>query len=254
MNLMAQALTAGGIGLVLFIVLWPLPARATRLLERWGVAEPDGLETNEALRYLKRRRILYPGLYLTISLATSPYLQGNTDLWSTVLACLLVGGLLAEMTALRPQQAAGQEASLVRRRVRDLVPVWSIWTAGVLLGGLVALAVAAEMGAGPLLPSHRWALLLGFGAAATGAAVVWLAVRRPPMRQNRADEALRRRSARVGIGLAMAALGTIAASGGTVVGLALGVLGIVGWLAAIARVRPQGGSSPDTATNGTVVC
>jgi hypothetical protein len=36
----------------------------------------------------------------------------------------------------------------------------------------------------------------------------------------------------------MAAIGAIAASSGAVVGLALGVVGIVGWLATTAQVRP----------------
>jgi hypothetical protein len=164
-------------------------------------------------------------------------------LFSTALASLLVGGLLAEIIALPPRRATNEEAPLDDRRVRDLVPVWSIWTAAVLLGGLVALATAALVGveAGQVLPSPWWALLLGFGAAATGATIVWLAVRWPPNRRNRADDALRLRSARVGIGLAMAAIGAIAASGGGVVGLALGVAGIVGWLATTARVRPPAG-------------
>jgi hypothetical protein len=234
----AQVLVTGGIGLVLLIALWPLPARAVRLLERWGVAEPDGHETNEALRYLKRRRVLYPALYVAISVATSLYLPAGAEVLSTALASLLVGGLLAEIAALPPRRATNQEASPDQRRVRDLVPVWSIWTAGVLLAGLVAMVAVTAVGSGRVLPSPWWALLLGFGAAATGIAIVWLAVRRPPTRPNRAVEALRLRSARVGVGLAMAALGAIAASGGAVVGVALGVLGIVGWLATTAPVRP----------------
>jgi hypothetical protein len=240
MNLVAQVLVTGGIGLVLLIALWPLPARAARLLERWGVAEPDELETNEALHYLKRRRLLYQGLYVTISLATSLYFPRGSAL-ATVLASLLVGGLLAEILALPSLRTTNEDPSLDHRRVRDLVPVWSIWMAGVLLSGLVVLATVALAGAeaGQVLPSPWWALLLGFGAAATGAAIVWLALRRPPTRPSRADDALRLRSARVGIGIAMAAIGAIAASGGAVVGLALGVAGIVGWLATTARVRPS---------------
>lgn len=241
MDLVTQVLVAGGIGLVLLIALWPLPARAARLLERWGVAEPDADETNEALRYLKRRRVLYPALYVTISVATSVYLPG-AGLFSTVLASLLVGGLLAEIAALPPRQAPNQEASPGQRRVPDLVPVWSIWTAGVLLAGLLAMVAVSVVGPERVVPYPWWALLLGLGAAATGAAIVWLAARRPSAgrpstRQSRADDALRLRSARVGIGLAMAALGAIAGSGGAVVGLALGALGIVGWLATTAPVR-----------------
>jgi hypothetical protein len=236
MDLVTQVLVAGAIGVVLLIALWPLPARAARLLERWGVAEPDTDETNEALRYLKRRRVLYPALYVAISVATSLYLPG-TAMFSTVLASLLVGGLLAEIAALPPPQATDQEASLGQRRVPDLVPVWSIWTAGGLLAGLLAMVAVSVVGPGRVVPSPWWALLLGLGVAATGAAIVRLAARRPSTGQSRADDALRLRSARVGIGLAMAALSAIAASGGAVVGLALGALGIVGWLATTAPVR-----------------
>jgi hypothetical protein len=236
MDLVTQVLVAGGIGLVLLIALWPLPARAARLLERWGVAEPDADETNEALRYLKRRRVLYPALYVTISVATSLYLPG-AGAFSTVLASLLVGGLLAEIAALPPRQATDQEASPGTRRVPDLVPVWSIWTAGVLLAGLLTVVAVSVVGPERVVPYPWWALLLGLGAAATGAAIVRLAARRPSTGHSRADDALRLRSARVGIGLAMAALGAIAASGGAVVGLALGALGIVGWLATTAPVR-----------------
>jgi hypothetical protein len=236
MDLVTQVLVAGAIGLVLLIALWPLPARAARLLERWGVAEPDADETNEALRYLKRRRVLYPALYVTISVGTSLYLPG-AGVFSTVLASLLVGGLLAEIAALPSPQAIDQETSPGQRRVPDLVPVWSIWTAGVLLAGLLAMVAVSVVGPERVVPDPWWALLLGLGAAATGAAIVRLAARRPSTGQSRADDALRLRSARVGIGLAMAALGAIAASGGAVVGLALGALGIVGWLATTAPVR-----------------
>jgi hypothetical protein len=158
-------------------------------------------------------------------------------LFSTVLASLLVGGLLAEIAALPPRQATNQEASPGQRRVPDLVPVWSIWTAVVLLAGLLAMVAVSVVGPERVVPSPWWALLLGLGAAATGAAIVWLATRRPSTGQRRADDALRLRSARVGIGLVMAALGAIAASGGAAVGLALGALGIVGWLATTAPVR-----------------
>jgi hypothetical protein len=225
MDLVAQVLTTAGIGLLLLLMLWPHPARAARLLERWGATEPDALETDEALRYLKLRRILYPGLYVTISLGASLYLPGDAQLSSKVLASLLIGGLLAEVAAACPWRTAPQEASMARR-VRDLIPVWSIWTACLLLIGLVIVAVVAK----------DWsALVLGLGSVATGAAIVWLAVRR--QRRTRVDEALRLRSARVGAGLTMAALGAIAASGGAVVGLALGVLGTVGWLVTTAPVR-----------------
>jgi hypothetical protein len=238
-NLVVQVLTTAGIGLVLLIVLWPRPARAALLLERWGVSEPDPLETNEALRYLKLRRILYPGLVVTISLGTSLYhLPGDAPLSSTVLASLLVGGLLAETAADGPWRPAQRGASVVRRRMRDLVPVWSIWMAGLLLGALVVLAAVAGDESERGLPLWS-ALLLGFGSAAAAATIVWLAVRRPSPRRSRADEALRLRSARVGIGLAMAAFGAIAASVGAAVGLALGVLGIVGWLAVTAPVRAR---------------
>src|SRR6184192_2138740 len=65
-NVLAVALFSGLIGLAILIVLWPGEKHGKRLLERWGVPDPDPAEVALAVRYLKRRRLWYPWLFLAL--------------------------------------------------------------------------------------------------------------------------------------------------------------------------------------------
>jgi len=52
--------------LLLLVVLWPTDVNGRRLLKKWGVAEPSDEQVAEGVRYLKRRRLLYPWLYAVL--------------------------------------------------------------------------------------------------------------------------------------------------------------------------------------------
>lgn len=224
-----------GVGLVLLLALWPSPDRATRLLKRWGVPDPDEVERAEALRYLKRRRLAYPWLYVASSLVLGQVL-GDSG-WTAVLVSLIVGAVLAELIAQRPPLGPVRVAPLTSPGVTDLVPRWALGLWGV----LAVVAIGAPTVLPPADPASSLATPavaagLAVAAVAAGIVVVGLAVRRPPARIDRADAALRLRSARVGAGLSMAALGLVGGSRGSVVGIALVLLGLLGWMWVTARI------------------
>lgn len=237
-NLLVTALSSVAIGLVLLLVLWPSPARAAKLLVRWGVPDPDEAGIAEALRYLKRRRLVYPWVYIATPFALAGIMRSTG--WSAVLVSLLVGAVVAELLAQRPRRGPRREAALTSRGVRDLLSPWSMGAWAVLTVAAVGVPVAALAGAplpampppGPALP-----LVMAVGATLAGIVIVALAVRRPPALLDRADEALRLRSAGVGAGLAMAALGVTGLGWNTGAGFGLFLLGMVGWLASTAPVR-----------------
>jgi hypothetical protein len=45
---------------LLLLALWPGERQGTKLLKRWGVAEPEEAEITIAVTYLRRRRLWYP--------------------------------------------------------------------------------------------------------------------------------------------------------------------------------------------------
>ena len=61
---MVEVAIVGAWGLMLLVALWPTISNGTRLLKRWEVPDPSLEEIEEAVRYLKRRRLLYPFLYM----------------------------------------------------------------------------------------------------------------------------------------------------------------------------------------------
>jgi len=186
-NVLAVALIMGLVGLAILIVLWPGEKQGKRLLKRWGVPDPDDAEVTLAVRYLKRRRFWYPWLFLAI-----PPLLDRTA--GSLFTTLMLGGLIAELLAQRPSRAPRREAVLARRTLLDLVPGWAI--------GLSVLAVVAS--AGYLAVAGRWTpLAVSVGAFVVSWAIALLALRRPAV-GDRADLALRCRSARVAIGLGIA--------------------------------------------------
>ncbi|GAB3157236.1 hypothetical protein GCM10027258_65640 [Amycolatopsis stemonae] len=223
-NVLAVALFTGLIGLAVLIVLWPGEKHGKRLLERWGVPDPDAAEVALAVRYLKRRRIWYPWLFLIL-----PPVLGDTGA-GTIFATLLLGGLIAELFAQRPARGPRREAELAPRTLLGIVPAWAL-VLGVLAaaGSVVHLALTAQ-----------WQLLaVAVGTVVLCAAITLLAVRRPPAGAPRADVALRCRSARVAVGLGIGACAALGWPGGDFVSLLVVVVGLAAFLAVTAPVKRQ---------------
>jgi hypothetical protein len=241
-------LTQIGIALVMLFALWPHRRQAGELQRRWGVGEPTGLETDEALRYLRHRRLAYPGLYLVISLGTSLWLPEPP----LIFAVLLAGGLLGE--AIDWQRGRGATwvrtsapRSSTAQRARALVPRWSFALAGVLLAAVALLIGAGLLGqawALQVIPAPGIALLVGSAAGFAAVAVVWLAASRTTGRSTRTGAALWLRSARVAIALGMLALAAIGASGGSQLGFGFVTLG-AGVIVTTAPVRRPGHASTE---------
>ncbi|HEV7652161.1 MAG TPA: hypothetical protein VGP26_28750 [Actinophytocola sp.] len=208
---------------VLLLVLWPTRHSGRRLLQRWGVAEPTDPQSAEAVRYLRRRRILYVVLFLVlppvVALMSPAVRNGPGNIVIPLLAAMLIAELIA---TLRPVSGV-RTASLDRRTWRDLVPVWAVLVTAVLAAWTVALVVlafaaqpwanryAAEIPpddeAGPgtraeLLHPTGWLTLGGVALCLVVlVAVVFLAVRRPAVPGAEVDFALRTRTARVSVGI-----------------------------------------------------
>jgi hypothetical protein len=221
-NVLGVALVTGVIGLVILIVLWPGEKHGKRLLVRSGVPDPDAAEVALAVRYLKRRRLWYPWLFLAI-----PPLIGDTTL-GTLFATLLLGGLIAELLAQRPSRGPRREAVLAPRTLLGVVPAWIL-----VLGGLAAAGTVVH-----LTLTAQWRLLaIAAGAVLVCAAITALAVRRPAVGAPRVDLALRSRSARVAIGLGIGACAAIGWPGGNLVSLLVVVAGLAAFLAVTSPVK-----------------
>ncbi|MFG1644202.1 hypothetical protein ACGFMK_28285 [Amycolatopsis sp. NPDC049252] len=222
-NMLAVGIFMGLVGLVILMLLWPNDKRGARLLVRWGVPDPDEAEVALAVRYLKRRRFWYPWLYLAL-----PLLFGGDNNGAAVLGTLLLGGLIAELLAQRPARGHRREAVLVRRTLRDVVPVWAL-----VLSGLASVAAIVH-----LVPTRQWTLLaVAAGTTVVCWAITLLAVRRPPTGEPRADLALRCRSARVAIGLGIATCTAVGWTEGTLAALLITVAGIAAFLAVTAPLK-----------------
>ncbi|MGW3966198.1 hypothetical protein ACWED2_40690 [Amycolatopsis sp. NPDC005003] len=221
-NVLAVALLMGLVGLAILIVLWPGKKHGKRLLERWGVADPDPGEVELAVRYLKRRRLWYPWLFLAI-----PPLLDDAGV-GTILATLLLGGLIAELLAQRPSRGPRREAELAPRTLLGIVPAWIL-----VLGGLAAAGSLLHLGL-----TAQWKLLaVAAGAALVSGAITLLAVRRPPAGAARADLALRCRSARVAVGLGIGACTAVGWPAGNFSSFLAVVAGLVAFLAVTAPAK-----------------
>ncbi|GAA3575228.1 hypothetical protein GCM10022222_69760 [Amycolatopsis ultiminotia] len=189
-NTLSVAVFCGLFGLAILIVLWPGERQGARLLEKWGVRDPNPDQVAVAVRYLRRRRFWYPWLFVGLPLI--PQLSGGFD---SLVVVVLLGGLIAEAVAQRPSPQVRREAVLAPRRVLDFAPLWAIIVAGV-----AEIAAATR-----LIIVQQWPLL-GVTVAAAVAAwiIVLLAVRRPATGDAQVDLALRTRSARVALGLGTA--------------------------------------------------
>ncbi|MFI6098433.1 hypothetical protein ACIA8G_23005 [Lentzea sp. NPDC051213] len=205
-----------GVGLVLMVLLWPTRSTGERLLKKWQVADPAEAQVEDAVRYLRRRRLLYPWLYLGLGLA--PEISAGT----THLAVIVLGGtLLAELIALRPSRGSKRVASLTRRGLTDIAAK-----------GLLASYVVIVLGAAIyLVIDHGWQRILWLGLSVFAVAVItWAAVARPATGDERVDMALRTRSVHVSAGLGAAVAGALLPS-------PFGFVGILAWIA-MANTKP----------------
>jgi hypothetical protein len=214
------ALTAvimGVAGLVLTMMLWPTPSTGKRLLKKWEVADPTEAQVMDAVRYLRKRRLLYPWIYLAGGLGP------DLDDGMTHLVIIVLGGaLLAELIALRPSRSAQRVASLVPRGLFDIASKAVLLSyAVIVLGVLVHLGIQQE-----------WQRALWLGASVVAVAVVtWAAVARPATGDERVDMALRTRSVHVSAGLG-AAVAAVLIPG------KYGFFGILVWIA-MAHTKPR---------------
>ncbi|MGH3493020.1 MAG: hypothetical protein ACRDRL_27255 [Sciscionella sp.] len=240
------ALVLGLLGLAGLALFWPRRRQGLRLLYRWQVVAPTADEADEAVRYLRRRRLAYPPLFFLCPVIfgiARPTGNGNTTAGSSVLFTLLLGALLAELVAQRTQRGRRREALLRARTLHDLLPTWALVVLG-LFTAVFALSWAgsrshASWASNLMRDGAQWqeisaavlTLVIVF-------AVLWLTVRRPPEGTERVDAALRVRSARVVTGLGIGVLGALAGSAGAFPAFLITMAGLIGWRAIAAPSRP----------------
>ncbi|PRY45794.1 hypothetical protein [Umezawaea tangerina] len=229
MHSWVDLVSAAFVGVMLLIALWPTDKTAAKVLRRWRVADPTAAQVAESKVYLKRRRLLYPWLFVGTSYVSSR-VEPEPDFFLAILVTVLAGMLLAELiAALRPSKGRRREAVLAPRRALDLVPVW-----GVALFGVSVVAVLVVLLTTRPLPWVGLAVLAVGVLAALGG--VRLAVTRPTSGDEAVDSAFRVRSARVALGLGVALTGLVTSysSARGLPVLLLAVLAVVfglGWLA-----------------------
>lgn len=182
------SLVYGVVGLVLLMALWPVPSTGRRLLEKWKVAEPSPEQVAEGVRYLKRRRLLYPWLYVAAGFMTGKF-QGSLD---GIVITVLIGTLLAELIALRPPRDPLRQATLVPR---SLFVIASPVVAATYLAGVITSVVLVLLWRGTV------ELVAVLVSALVVAVVTWAAVVRPASGDPDVDSALRTRSIHVSMGL-----------------------------------------------------
>lgn len=198
-----------GVGLFLLVMLWPMPANGRRLLKKWGLPDATDQQVALAVRYLKRRRLLYPWLYGALWFV--PTVEDSTAELAVV---VLAGTLLAELIALRPPRRARREASLTPRGLFDIASrvvlgLYAAWVLGIAVFFVVDL---------------RWTLLVWLVVSVLAAvAIIWAAVARPAFDDRDVDLALRTRSVHVAAGLGAAVAGALMPA-------PFGFLGIVLWI------------------------
>ncbi|MDX8029832.1 hypothetical protein SK803_06390 [Lentzea sp. BCCO 10_0856] len=212
-----QLVVVAAVGLFLLVMLWPIRSTGVKLLKKWQVADPTDAQVEDAVRYLKRRRLLYPWLYSVLWLV--PKWGDDVD---QLVVVVLAGTLLAELLALRPRRGARREASLAPRGLFDIASRW------VLLTYVVFVVVVAVY----LVISPRWTAVAWLaGSVLAVALAVWAAVARPADGDEAVDMALRTRSVHVATGLGVAVVGGLA-------GPWFGIAGLLAWVS-MANTKPQ---------------
>jgi hypothetical protein len=223
-NKIAVAAAMFGVGLLILLLLWPGHRQGVRLLRRWGMTEPSGEDVADAVRYLRRRRLWYPWLFLAIpAVGAAGFTTDGSDntAWGLV-GTVLFGSLLAEILAQRPSRGPQRSASLTQRGILDFVPLWALIVFGI--ATVAAVLRLAMLG--------QW-LMLAVALVTTALAwlIVLLAVRRPSAGRPEVDHALRTRSARVAVGLGIAAPASLAGEVTNTAGALFLVLSVVAFLA-----------------------
>ena len=223
-NKITVAVIMFGVGLLILFLLWPGNRQGVRLLRRWGIAEPTEQDVADAVRYLRRRRFWYPWLFLfipTIAATGFTVNGGGNTAWGFV-GTVLFGSLLAEILAQRPSRGAQRSALLAQRGILDFVPRWALIVFGI---ATVAAVLRLAMLGQPLV--------LAAALVVTGLAwlIVLLAVRRPSVGRPEVDLALRTRSARVAVGLGIAAPASLAGEVSNLPGALFLVLSVVAFIA-----------------------
>jgi hypothetical protein len=189
---------------VLLLILWPTRRSGERLLQTWGVPWPQPEQIAEAVRYLWQRRILCVVLFLVVPpLAGLIWRDETQSPGFGIIVPLLVAMLIAELVATIRPVSGIRIAALDRRTWRDLVPRWAVGVVTLLVGLTVAAVVVGLTAGAPVLPA--------LGQVAVCLVVVGLlvrlAVRRPSVADEAVDAALRTRTARVALGIAIGWLG-----------------------------------------------
>jgi len=199
---------------ILLLLLWPRVRSGPRLLRNWGVAEPTSEQGRIARLYLLHRRVLYAVLIIAAGLlgGLSEREQMFPRTYFPYIGWLLAALLLGELIAmLRPVRSQVRVATLERRTIRDVLPVWMIAVHLVTVVAAVAGILWVDVDEPGLMPVWGQVLVVIVSAAAVYA-VAWLTVARPAVGDPEVDRALRLRSARVTIGLGTMFAATMLAS------------------------------------------
>ncbi len=196
-----DALWAAGVGLFLLLALWPTRSTGKRLLKSWRVQDPTSAQIEDAIRYLKRRRFLYPWIF--VGLTFVPLGSGRGV--GSFAAIVLGGTLLAELIATQLHREGSQRvATLTPRGLFDIANQYVLISyAAIVAIGVVLLVVDLRIAQLP-------ALVVSLGAVAL---VMWAAVARPADGDEVVDRALRTRSVHVSAGLGAAVVGALVGGG-----------------------------------------
>jgi hypothetical protein len=255
---MTHTLLVGGIAVVfaavVLLLMWPRVRSGPRLLRNWGVAEPTSEQGRIARLYLLYRRVLYVVLIILAGLIggltdDGPQQAAFPSVYFPYLGWLLAALLLGELIAmLKPVRSPVRTATLERRTIRDVLPVWMIVVHVVTVVASVAGILWADVAGGTAtgLPPVWAQVLLVLGSAVAVYVVAWLTAARPAMGDVEVDRALRLRSARVVIGIGTSFAAAMLASAlyavgvwhQTVATIGFGVLvfGLVMWAVMVSAV------------------
>ncbi|MEV6716395.1 hypothetical protein AB0M48_30660 [Lentzea sp. NPDC051208] len=194
---MYDVLWAAGVGLFLLVALWPTRSTGKRLLKSWKVSDPTPAQIDDAIRYLKRRRLLCPWLFVGMSFV--PFASGRG--LGSFAAVVLGGTLLAELIALSlPREGRQRVATLAPRGLFDIGSQYVLIAyAAIVLFGLAWLLVRLQIAQLPVFVV----------SVAAVAVVMWAAVARPADGDEEVDRALRTRSVHVSAGIGAAMVGAL---------------------------------------------